>query len=152
MSHRKRLILAIVVLGLTVIPGRLAAQGGAFEAVSNPFMDEFEFALGADLTPNVEIDDVRWRLLRMDLDDDPPVDGEESRVEFTIELENLNERSKKFNLIVLLEDERGGQLERVELDTVRASSGRLESDRQRVRVQGRSLLRLAKVYVLAEVE
>jgi hypothetical protein len=140
---------AVLVIGA----GDLSAQGGAnYTPVENPYQAEYEFTVGSDLTPNVSIDDVRWRLLRLDVDDgDAPIAGEEIKAEVTIEVENLGERSARVNLILLLEDDRGGQLERVELKTFKASSGRFESEVQRIKIDGGTAQRLGKVYVFAEI-
>ena len=145
------IIVSTAVLGAWA--GAVGAQSSTYTPVDNPYQAEFEFTVGSDLTPNVSIDNVRWRLLRLDLDDgETPVAGEEIRAEVTVEVENLRERSARVAMVLLLEDERGGQLERVELKEFKASSGRFESERQRIKIDGGTAQRLGKVYVLVEID
>ena len=146
---------SIVLMFLAAFPvfaGSVAAQGDDMRAVTSPFAEELDFKIGRTLDLNLLVEGVKWTTLRADAGDEADWrDGKNVKVVFTNQLENLTDRPRTVSVIVLLEDSRGRQLERIELKVVKIGAGKYDEDRQKIKVDGGLLVETAKIYLFAEV-
>jgi hypothetical protein len=128
-----------------------AAQDADYTAVDNPFQEEFEYRIGADLRPLVAVDGVRW--IRFSIQPRSDREFEPTKpVPVTVEIDVLNNGdSADVLLIVLLEDENGTKLERLELDKIGAGRGRLREEVQKHKITESVLEATRKVYLFFEV-
>ncbi len=151
MQRMQRGVVLAMVLSLCA-SGTLLAQGSTFRAADNPYQEGFAYSVGQALAPNVEIDGVRWSLVRVAPRGDRPIEGSKSnQVEITLELENVSGSAASAQIVLLLEDAGGSPLERISLDAVRVPSGRVKSEAQRTRVEGDALLATARLYLFCEI-
>ncbi len=143
---------ALVVAGLAVT-GVAFAQSEQYAQSANPYQGELPYTVGTDLMPAVEVDGVRWRLLRV-----APKDPEDVRSGqlvagwVTLELENTRDRGATAVVVVLFEDEQGNGLERVECDPVAVPRGEVKTVRQKIKLQGDVFLATRKVYLFCEIQ
>jgi hypothetical protein len=128
-----------------------AAQDADYTAVDNPFQEEFDYRVGADLRPLVAVDGVRW--IRFSIRPRSDREFEPAKpVPVTVEVDVLNNGdSADVLLIVLLEDENGTKLERLELDKIRAGRDRLREEVQKHKITESVLEATRKVYLFFEV-
>ena len=128
------------------------AQEDTLRDVENPLEEEFDYQVGEQLELDVRIDGLGWRWLRIDGGDPTDfVGGKDVRVEISLEADNQTNKTLALDVILLLEDGRGNQLDRVELKTFKVSGGRLKQDNQKVRIDGGVLADMGKIYIFAEV-
>ncbi len=144
----------LVFLGaVLVFAGGVAAQGADRREVGSPFQEEFDFTIGQTLDLNIRIDGINWSTLRAGAGDEADWrEGKKIKTSFTNELENLTNTPLTLSVIILLEDDRGRQLERIELKKIKVGAGRYDEDIQKIKVDGGVLAETSKVYTVAEVE
>lgn len=148
-------ILVLPLLLLTAMAPALAQEEstGDWRQVQSPFQEEFAYAVGDDLRPGVEIDGLRWLRLNLATKGDREIQaGEDTPVILTMEFENRAESSREARIILLLEDADGRPLERLTLDDVKVGGGRVEEDRQKLKINGDALLNLSELYIFCEIE
>ena len=129
----------------------LAAQGSNYSVVDNPFQEEFDYAIGTDLEPGVEVDGVQWVRfsLRPRSDREFPPDRP---VPVIVELDLVNTSdSADILVIVLFEDEHGIALDRLELGSISAGRDRPREVVQKHKVIASVLDATRKVYLFFEV-
>jgi len=130
------------------------AQDAAVRTVDNPYQEEFDYTLGENLAPNVEIEGLRWTSMRVAARDGGPIDpGDDAvDVELTVTLANRGTDDARVQVVVLLEDGAGQPLDRLSLESFRVRDGRTETADERFEVPGMSLLAVEKVYLFLELE
>lgn len=150
----RRIAEILIIFGaILAIAGIAAAQGPDFQEVGSPLQEEFDFKIGQILNLNLRIDGIKWTVLKADAGDDSGwTAGKTTKTSFTNELENLTDTTLTLSIILLLEDDRGRQLERVEFKRIKVGPGRYNQDIQKIKVDGGNLAHIAKVYIFAEVE
>ena len=125
-----RIGMAVLVAAALVAPAR--AQESSFRPVSNPYQDGFEYRIGDDLEPAVDIEGVRWTLLRIAAKGEGEIDADRSTaINADLEFENTHDRSVTAVVVVLREDEEGAPLERLECDSFRIAGNHVKGERQR---------------------
>ncbi len=131
----------------------LWAQEADFRQVTNPFQDGYPYRLGDALAPNVDVEGMRWTLVRVAARTDREI-VEDRDVPITVDLEFENRREEATDVLVilLLEDADGNGLERIQCDTVRAGAGRFKSSRQKFKVPGEALLKTEGLYLFCELQ
>ncbi|RLE18099.1 MAG: hypothetical protein DRJ61_03860 [Acidobacteria bacterium] len=130
-----------------------AAQGPDLRKIESPLQEEFDFRIGQILGLNLHIDGIKWTVLKADAGDMTRwTAGKTTKTSFTNELENLTDTPLILSIILLLEDDRGRQLERVELKRIKVGPGRYTQAIQKIKIDGGNLADTAKVYIFAEVE
>ncbi len=135
-----------------VVAGSVAAQDADLTVVTSPFAEEFDFKIGRTLDLNLRLEGLKWTTLSADAGDESGWrDGKNVKVVFTNYLENLTDTPLSWSIIVLLEDGRGRQLERIEFKTVKVGGGKFDRDTQKIKVDGGLLKETAKIYLFAEV-
>lgn len=147
----QRISLSLVILSVAfALP--VHAQGSDITRGENPFQEEYDYEVEQRLDLNIQIDALIVRSLRINAGDPQEfVAGENVKTFIYLEIENPSESSASISTILLLEDAQGSQLERVELKTVKVSSGDAKESEMKVKLDGRTLRELAKVYIFAEV-
>ncbi len=150
MVRTRTLALAISLLAV-VVPA--SAQEDDVERVESPFQRGFEYTVGDDLDPRVEIDGVRWsRVAVTTRGDREIVEGQEIPVFVHLEFENRSETSREAKVILLFEDSFGRPLHRLPCDDVRVGGGRFQEDRQKHKIAGDVLLSTTSLYLYCELE
>jgi len=87
------------------------AQQPTFRTVDNPYQQDFPYAIGADLSLNVEIQGLRWTLMKIAPREGREIEADkENQVDVTLEFENRGTDSAKVQVVLLLEDDNGSPL------------------------------------------
>jgi hypothetical protein len=130
------------------------AQGTDFKVVSGAFQDEYDYRIGEELNPKVDIDGLRWVLFKLA----PKKEGRVPRdkdVDVIIYLgfQNTTDAKKSAEVILMLEDENGNKVgERIPLKQVKIGKNDDKIFDQKVEIAGSALIEVRKIYVLCEVE
>jgi len=132
-----------------------AVGAGAQDAqqVASPYQGEYPYTIGSDLTPNVSVEGVQIDAVRVAPPENKQV-AADSDVEVTVTSTFTNNGTKtaRVMVVLLLEDEQGNALDRLQMSTVRVPSGKTRSGDGRFTVRGRSVLETQKVYLFCELE
>lgn len=151
LSHVRTVIVLAVFAACTTVAAR--AQDVQFRSTDSPYQEEFDYRLGEALEPNVEIEGLRWTLVRIeprDPDFDP--DDDDVAVDLTVAFDNRGTDDVRAQIVVLLEDGDGRPLDRLTLEPVRVRDGRTEEDDERFEVPGADLVALEKLYLFLELD
>lgn len=150
MIRTRTLALAISFLAV-VVPA--SGQEDDVRQAESPFQEGFDYTVGDDLDPRVEVDGLRWtRVAVSPRGDREIVEGEEVPVFVHLNFENRSEYSREATVILLFEDNLGRPLQRLPCDNVRVGGGRTKEDRQKLKVDGDVLLATTHLYLYCEVE
>lgn len=144
-------VTAAGLLALFGLAGPAAAQDAGYTQVESPFQEDFEFRVGSELRPRVEVDGVRW--MRFSIRPKSDREYERSKavpVTVEVDLDNKGD-SADVLLIVLFEDENGTSLDRLELDGIKAGRDRLREVVQKHKVTASVLEDTRRVYLFFEV-
>jgi hypothetical protein len=129
-----------------------AAQEPEWRTVDNPYQEDVEYAIGATYEPRVEIDDIRWRSFTIDTPEEGPfAAGEEIKTDVTVEFENRGGESARILVILLLEDEDGGPLDRIEVKPFKLPGGRLKERKDTTELPAEAVGSTRRVYLFFEV-
>lgn len=150
---RQSVKMLIFLVAILASVGIAAAQSSDLREVSSPFTEEFDYQIGQTLDLNILLNGVNWGFLRIGAGDEEDwTSGKTVKTTFTNQLKNLTDSTLSLSVIILLEDEKGRQLERIRLKKIKVGSGRSIENIQRVKIDGGNLEDTAKVYFFAEVE
>jgi len=129
------------------------AQETEFRPVTNPYQEGFAYRIGDDLVPGVEIDGLRWTLVRIATkgDTDPEPDREMPII-VDVEFENRREHAVSLLVVLLLEGDGSRPLERLEFPSIRAGAGRFKASRAKFKLGGDLLIATRSVYLFCEIE
>lgn len=148
--HRGAITAAALVLSICCA-GQSAAQNIDYTPVTSPYQDDFEYQVGTDLRPRVEVDRVRWMRFSIRPKSDREYESDKP-VPVTVEVDLLNNGdSANVLLIVLFEDENGASLDRLELDGIKTGRDRLREVIQKHKVTASVLAATRRVYLFFEV-
>jgi hypothetical protein len=131
-----------------------AQEAGEYQSASGVFQAEFPYTVGSALNPKVDIDGLRWNLLRIAPKKSGRFDADE-QVEVTIEIGFENPTNKKFKakVVLLLEDTEGRKLgERMPLAEVKVGKDTAKVFTQKEQIEGGVLLETGKIYLFCEVQ
>lgn len=142
----------MVLLLVAAVP--IASQDTEFEQVANPFQDGYSYDIGDELAPNVEIDGVRWRSVRIATKGDRDIEPDKNvSITVDLEFENLRDDAANILVIVLLEDDLGNGLERLRCDPpFKLAPGSLKQPQFKFKVAGRNLLGTRNLYLFCELQ
>jgi len=136
-----------------VVAGIASAQDADLRKVTSPFTEEFDHKIGQTLNLDLRVDGIKWTLIKTSAGNRTDwEDGRDTKTTFTTELENLTDTPRILSIIILLEDERGRQLDRVELKGIKAKPGKSVKDVQKIKIDGALLSDTSKIYIFAEVQ
>jgi hypothetical protein len=130
------------------------AQGADFKVASGAFQDEYDYKIGEELNPRVDIDGLRWVLLRLA----PKKEGRIPRdkdVDVIVYLgfQNTSGDKRRAGVILMLEDEKGNKVgDRIPLKEVKIGKDDDKVFDQKIEIPGSTLIDVRKIYVLCEVE
>jgi len=141
----------LVVAGLVAAAGSPTAQ--EYETSSSPYQGDYAYTIGQDLSPNVEIDGVRWRGLRIAPKSDRELpSGKAVKTEIVFDFENTNTGDATLTVVILFEDAQGNSLDRIECDPERVPDGESREFLQKYKIQGDVLRSTENLYLFCEVE
>ena len=145
-------VLTMVLLLVAAVPA--AAQESEFAQVSNPFQEGFSYRVGEDLAPNVEVDGVRWRAVRIATKGDRDIEPDKNvPITVDLEFESVRNDAVKVLVIVLLEDGLGNGLERLRCDPpFKLAPGSIKEAQFKFKVAGRNLLGTRNLYLFCELQ
>jgi hypothetical protein len=147
-----RCAVALVVASAAVGTPVAAAQDAEWRTVESPYQEDLRVAVGTTFAPGVEIDGVRWRSLRIaPAEGETVAAGETVQTEVSLELENRGNKTVQVLVILLLEDEDGAPLDRIEAIRFKVGGGRLKERTETVALSGDALLETRRVYALCEI-
>jgi hypothetical protein len=158
--HRRRAtssasrILPLIAAVLTVAPMAppAAAQNPDWRTVDNPYQEDIEYAIGTTHEPRVEVGGVRWRSFKIETPDrDPFAAGEPVSTEVTVEFENRSNKSARILVILLLEDEDGSPLDRIEMKPFKLAGGRLKETKTTAELPTAIVESARRVYLFFEI-
>lgn len=155
MSALRVLVRSAGVVAAALLPWCLAgeafAQEGGFRTEASPFQQEFDYTVGDELRPQVEVDGVRWIRFAVAIRDEKGVaDDKPVPVEVALELRGGTENAE-VQLVVLFENEHGRLLHRLPCDPVKIGRERVKEVVQRHKVPRAALEQTRKVYLYFEV-
>lgn len=145
---------AVAMALLVVTTAPVAAQDHEYATVSNPFQDGFSYRIGDDLAPNVEIDGIRWRLVRVATKGDREIEPDKNvPITVSLEFESLRDDAVYVLVILLLEDDVGNGLERLRCDPpFRVAAGVVKELHVKFKVAGENLLGTRNLYLFCELQ
>lgn len=145
-----RAVVAALAAG-SAIP--LAGQEGPYRLSPNPYQEEVPYRIGQELTPNVDVDGVRWlRAAVAPREDRDPEPGVDSTVLVDLRFENTGREGATVIVVLLLEDEQGSQLDRLACPEMRIGGDRAKDARHKMEVAGDALLATRQVYLFLRVQ
>lgn len=143
--------LVAALAAVTITPG-VHGQSAEWREVDNPYQEDVDYAIGDSFEPAVEIDNVRWRWFRIDTDDLALYEADDSvRTEVTLEVENRGQKSARVLVILLLENEDGAPLDRIEFRPFKVPSSRIKERRETADLPVDSLRAARRVYLFFEI-
>lgn len=152
MGRNRRRSVFLGIVGV-MLAGTAVGRAQQVDQVSSPYQGEYEYQVGSDLEPGVSVDGVLIERLRV-APRNPAASPEENTVEVEIaySLTNGSQRTARVLLVLLLEDEQGNVLDRLELPPVRIGSGKTKEDGERRDVRGRAISETRKLYLYCELQ
>ncbi len=140
------------VLTAATVASPAAAQNPDWRKVDNPYQEDVEYAIGDTHEPGVEVNDIRWRTFTIETPDEGPfAEGERIRTDVTVEFENRGGKSARILVILLLEDEDGGPLDRIEVKPFKLAAGRLKERKETTDLPAEVVGSARRVYLFLEV-
>ncbi len=128
------------------------AQNPDWQIVENPYQEDIEYSVGETHTPMVQVEGVRWRSFSIERPDFGLVDDDEIvDTDVILEFENRRDKSVRILVILLLEDENGAPLDRIEAKSFKLAAGRLKERKENAKIQAGNLKAAQKVYLFFEV-
>ena len=143
--------MAVALVVLVCAIGTAAAQDRDYSPVASPFQEDFEYRVGAELRPRVEVDGVRWMRFSVQPRTDREYESDKAvPVTVEVDLNNTGDGADVL-VIILFEDENGAALDRLELDGIKAGRDRLREVAQKHKVTASVLENTRRVYLFFEV-
>jgi len=137
---------------VSIMASPAVAQDDEWRVVDNPYQEDIEYQIGATHTPGVEVEGVRWRSFKIEtIERGLFAVGESVDTEVTLAIENRRTKSAKILVIMLLEDENGNPLDRIEARQFKVAAGRLKERTENVRLSGEVLNSTRRIYVFFEI-
>lgn len=139
-------------LTAAVVATPAMAQNPDWRVAENPYQEDIVYTVGAPHAPMIEVDDVRWRSFSIERPDFALVEDDEIvDTEVILEFENRRSKSVKILVILLLEDENGAPLDRIEAKPFKLSAGRLKERKENAKLSAADLKAAQRVYLFFEV-
>ena len=143
---------AAVVLALACATP-LSAQDDTARQSPNPYQEEIAFELGQPLAVNVEVEGVRWSTVRVSPPEgEQPAPGVDGTVVVDLSFDNRSRRGVDLVVALLLEDEGGAPLQRLNCPEVRLGGGKAREFRHSFTAPGDVLLAARRVYLFLEIQ
>lgn len=137
---------------VAVVAAPVTAQNPEWRIADNPYQEDIEYTAGATHNPMVQVEGVRWRSFSIERPDFGLVDDDEIvETEVILEFESRRDKSARILVILLLEDENGAPLDRIEAKPFKLAAGRLKERKISAEIQAGDLKAAQKVYLFFEV-
>jgi len=131
----------------------LAAQGDTARQSTNPYQEEIAFELGRQLAVNVEVEGVRWAAVRVaPPEGEQPAPGVEGTVLVDLNFDNRSRQAVDLVVALLLEDESGAPLQRLNCPESHLGRGKAKEFRNSFTAPGDVLLAARRLYLFLEVQ
>jgi hypothetical protein len=160
MDNSCRRFVVFVIACLVLVQPAWPQAGGAqtddqeYRTAMDSFGDEYHYKIGEDLNPKLEINGVRWNLVRVRLrkPDHEPEPGKSVDVIVDLGFENTTGSRSTIAVVLLFEDEAGRKLgERLVCDQERLHGGASKIYDQKHEITYEMATQTAKLYVYCEV-
>ena len=139
-------------LTAVVLAAPAMAQDPEWRIVENPYQEDIEYNIGTTLAPMVEVDGIRWRSFSVERPDlSLAEDSDTVDTEVVFEFENRRRKSARILVILLLEDESGAPLDRIEAKPFKLAGGRLKERKETASISAGNLRSAQRVYLFFEV-
>ena len=136
MKKYSRAVMSVVMM----MAAAAVCSAQEFEQTENPFQREYDYEIGQELNPGVEIGGLRWQKLVIEpKDPDDLRPGREEPAFIIFGFENVSSDRLTATVVILLEDEFGSMLERIECDPERVGDGRTEEIKQKAKILQRRI-------------
>ena len=151
MAARRKTAVASILFIVCALP--VTAQDEPVRVLEGVYQEDVAYRVGDQLEPRVEVDGVRWLEVSV-----APRDGEEltadqdARVEVRLSFDNRERRGATLIVVLLLEDEEGGQLHRLSLPEMRLGGNRAKEYDHKEQVPGQALLDTRRMYLFFRVQ
>jgi len=149
----RSVLVAAAVCCLALQPSPLLAQGEqpAYEQGTSPFTKELEYRVNSELRPRLDVDGLRLELLRLEPKTTDYEAGKPIATTLILAFTNIRDGSARAVVVLLLEDEQGNALDRVECKPIRVGANDSVEERQKFRFQSDALSATRKLYLFLEV-
>lgn len=144
-------VVASLLVVACVVP--VGAQDDDVQTSANPYQEDVSYRIGDDLTPNVEVDEVRWLGARVaPRKDEEPAPGEETAVQVDLRFDNRGRKGATLIVVLLLEDDNGSELHRLACPEMRLGGNRVKEFRHKLTAPGEALLNSRRMYLFFRVQ
>lgn len=129
------------------------AQDEPVRTVDNPFQEGVPYSVGDDFAPDVEIDGVRWTLMRVTPKAGGDIKpGSKAPVVVDLRFDNRSDQNVWLSVVLMLEDSVENPLQRLQLPRVKLSSNRVKEFQHMFSVTGEVLASTRRVYLFCQVQ
>jgi len=143
--------ISFLIVGLALATA--SAQEASIRQVDNPYQEDLPYRIGSDLVPGIEVEGVRWeRVSVATKDGGTPEAGSDHPVVVELEFNNQQRAGVDLTVVLLLEDESGGELQRLACPEYRLGGNKTKVFRPKFSVSGDDLLATRNMYVFCRVE
>lgn len=140
-----------LIVGLAVATA--SAQDESVRQSDSPYQEEMPYRFGADLEPAIDIEGVRWQRARLKTKDgEAPEAGQDHTVLAELEFDNQQRGGVTLTVVLLLQDENGGELQRLASPEYRLGSNKSRVFKSKFSVSGDDLLATRSIYLFCRVE
>ncbi len=147
----RKICYSFLIIGLAVAIAW--AQEEPVRQVGNPYQEDLPYSIGSDLEPAIEIEGVRWERVRVATKNGgDPEAGRNHVVVAELQFDNQRRGAVTLTVVLLLEDEAGGELQRLASPEYRLGSNKSKVFQPKFSVSGDDLLATSNMYLFCRVE
>lgn len=144
---------AVASLVMAACAGPIGAQDETVQSSVNPYQEDVPYRIGEDLTPNVEVNGVRWLGARVAArEGEEPAPGQETTVQVDLRFDNRDRKGATLIVVLLLEDDGGSELHRLACSEMRLGGNRVKEFRHKLTAPGDALLNTRRMYLFFRVQ
>jgi hypothetical protein len=148
-------IVSLAIASLVIVQPVWSQEGETeYRTALDAFGDEYSYSIGEDLNPRLEINGIRWNLLRVRprKPDEEVEPGESVDVVIDLGFENTTGSRARISVVLLFEDEAGHKLgERLICDEEKLRGDTEKIFDQKHEITSEMMLNTAKMYIYCEV-
>lgn len=145
-----RFLTALIVAAVVVVP--VAAQDSEWRTEENPYQEDVNYTIGDVFKPQVAVNSVRWQSFAIAAPDRGTLmEGEIISTEVTVVFENRGRGSARVLVILLLEDDDGNPLDRVEVRPFKIGGDRVKERTESVELTAAVIEATRRAYLFFEI-
>ena len=142
---------SFLILGLAVATA--FAQDESMRQAESPYQEEMPYRFGENLEPAIDIEGVRWQRARLKTKDgEAPEAGRQHTILAELEFDNQRRGGVTLTVVLLLQDENGGGLQRLASPEYRLGGNKSKVFKSKFTVSGDDLLATRSMYLFCRVE